>query len=270
MKTKQLTDMNFDKILINPPYSNGLGGKITFEAISLLKDDKDCVCLMPLSNYKNKSVELWRYVKTFELADPKLFVDADITKNLCICTLENKNVDKYSYEDMAKESYDPRFKAFYNRNVSLGCKYYMIQKNYEPIENFDIDIDFIESNRCYSVSGGAGFGQNGFGWKYNVLKDFDKNDVINMIGWIHFQSKKEKDNFCKYWYNGSKGKSLSSKALLGLHTDIAGKEHFIAIPQIDWETISDNPLWKEGKYDEAVLSEMGLMWDEEKNNIVRE
>lgn len=107
--------MQFDKIIMNPPYDNGLGGKITFETISLLKDDKDCICLMPLSNYKNKSAELWRNVKTFELADPKLFVDADITKNLCICTLENKNVDKYrTYEELSMESYDPRFKAFYN------------------------------------------------------------------------------------------------------------------------------------------------------------
>ena len=83
--------MEFTKIIMNPPYNNGLGGKITFETISLLRDDGNCICLMPLSNYKNKSNELWRKVKTFELADPKLFVDADITKNLCICTLENKS-----------------------------------------------------------------------------------------------------------------------------------------------------------------------------------
>ena len=49
----------------------------------------------------------------------------------------------------------------------------------------------------------------------------------------------------------------------------SSSECSIAIPQIDWETISDNPLWKEGKYDEAVLDVMGLKWDEEKNNIVR-
>ena len=36
-----------------------------------------------------------------------------------------------------------------------------------------------------------------------------------------------------------------------------------------WETISDTLLWKEGKYDEAVLLEMDLMGDEGKNNIVR-
>ena len=35
----------------------------------------------------------------------------------------------------------------------------------------------------------------------------------------------------------------------------------VAIPQLDWEHISDTDLWKEGKYDEAVLSEMGLKWE---------
>ena len=108
--------MDFTKILINPPYNNGLGGKITFEITSLLKDDGNCICLMPLSCYKNKSNELWRNVNTFELADPKLFVDAKITENLCICTIESKNVDKYkSYEELEMESYDPKFKVFYSK-----------------------------------------------------------------------------------------------------------------------------------------------------------
>ena len=35
---------------------------------------------MPLSQYKKK--ELYRHVETFELADPKLFEDAEITNNL--------------------------------------------------------------------------------------------------------------------------------------------------------------------------------------------
>jgi hypothetical protein len=255
--------MHYEAILMNPPYN--VGNKVTSTAIETCCK---CVCLMPLSQYKSNN--LYRHVEDFRLADPEMFEDADITNNLCICTLRKDVVDKFkTYEEMAMESYDPKFKAFYEVNSKLGCKCYMIQKNYEPIKNFSIDIDFIESNRCYSASGGAGFGQNGFGWKYNVLKDFDKKDTISMIGWIHFQSKKEKDNFCKYWYNGSKGKSLSSKALLGLHTDIAGKEHFMAIPQIDWEAISDTQLWKEGKYDEAVLLAMHLRWNDKKDGVVR-
>lgn len=41
----------------------------------------------------------------------------------------------------------------------------------------------------------------------------------------------------------------------------------IAIPQIDWEAISDTQLWKEGKYDEAVLDVMGLKWDDDKSGL---
>ena len=37
-----------------------------------------------------------------------------------------------------------------------------------------------------------------------------------------------------------------------------------AIPQIDWEKISDHPLWKEERYDEAVLDTMGLKWEGER------
>ena len=47
---------------------------------------------MPLSQYKKK--ELFRHVDTFELADPKLFEDAIITENLCICTLKKEYADK--------------------------------------------------------------------------------------------------------------------------------------------------------------------------------
>ena len=42
-----------------------------------------------------------------------------------------------------------------------------------------------------------------------------------------------------------------------------------AIPQIDWEKVSDHPLWKEGKYDEAVLDTMGLKWEGERIVEVR-
>ena len=43
-----------------------------------------------------------------------------------------------------------------------------------------------------------------------------------------------------------------------------------AIPQLDWEEISDHPLWKEGKYDEAVLDTMGLKWeDNSKTKIIK-
>ena len=270
--------MNFDKIIMNPPYGNGLGGKITFEVISLLKDDKYCICLMPLSNYKNKSAELWRKVKTFELADPKLFVDADITKNLCICTLENRNVDKYSWEDMQFESFDKRYIEFYKRNKELTMKYHFREIRFKRCDNataeeFDFETQIVESNRLpfikdINVMGGFnGFRVgSGVGYRLNIQKNIQ--DLPNGLCVLDLYNKISKDNFCKFAYTDNP-KNLVNKLLFGLNLKTVSNECSIAIPQIDWETISDTPLWKEGKYDEAVLDVMGLMWDEEKNNIVR-
>ena len=258
--------MQFDKIIMNPPYDNGLGGKITFETISLLKDNKDCICLMPLSNYKNKSAELWRKVKTFELANPKLFVDADITKNLCICTLENKNVDKYrSYEDIEMESYDPKFKVFYEVNSKLPLRY-VIKRCHDLVAG-DVDIETTVLETCRI--GVRGFLLGGFGYKFNVLKD--KNEPINSdLSGINMGTPNAKNNFVTWAYKKVYKDCLADKLMFGLNRlGSSSSECSIAIPQIDWETISDNPLWKGGKYDEAVLDVMGLMWDENKSNIVR-
>ena len=258
--------MNFDKIIMNPPYDNGLGGKITFEVISLLKDNKDCICLMPLSNYKNKSAELWRYVKTFELADPKLFVDAKITDNLCICTLSNKFVDIYKcYEGMEETSWDSKYRLFYeyNKNHKKFGWSTWYNKGYT---NLNISTDFVELSRLSDSKGGSGYGTGGCGYKWNVLKDGYQDNWAASLVVLNFETSKQKDNFAKWWYQGSKGKSFSSKVNLGLNSSTPSP---FAIPQIDWETISDNPLWKEGKYDEAVLDVMDLMWDENKSNIVR-
>ena len=252
---------------MNPPYSNGLGGKITFETISILKDDGNCICIMPLSCYKNKSAELWRKVKTFELANQKLFVDADITKNLCICTLENKNVDKYrSYEDIEMESYDPRFKVFYEVNSKLPLRY-VIKRCHDLVAG-DVDIETTVLETCRI--GVRGFLLGGFGYKFNVLKD--KNEPINSdLSGINIGTPKAKNNFVTWAYKKVYKDCLADKLMFGLNRlGSSSSECSIAIPQIDWETISDNPLWKEGKYDEAVLLEMHLRWDEEKDCIEEE
>ena len=55
-----------------------------------------------------------------------------------------------------------------------------------------------------------------------------------------------------------------SKVIKGLNLITVSILTKFAIPQIDWEKISDHPLWKEGKYDEAVLDAMSLKWEGEK------
>ena len=246
--------MTYDFIFMNPPYGS-IGGPVTTEA---KKHANKTVCLMPLSCYKKKSDELWRYVESMDLADPKMFADATITDNLCICTLREAVVDRFeSYDDMAMESYDPKFKAFYEYNNAhkLFEWHASYKKDYQTL---NIDTDFVELDRLADARGGSGYGTGGCGYKWNVLKDGYQECWAASIVCIHFETPKQKNNFAKWWYQGAKGKSFSSRVNLGLNSR---SPSFLAIPQIDWEGISDHPLWKEGKYDEAVLDVMGLKWD---------
>lgn len=253
--------MHYEAILMNPPYS--VGNKVTVAAI---KSCNQCVCLMPLSCYKKKTDELWRYVISMELADPKMFADADITNNLCICTLRKDVVDRFkTYEEMAMESYDPKFKKFYEANSKLPLRYAFRRCDNAKAEDFNKDIDFFESNRlCDGVSGGGGFGKGGSGWKWNYEGD---TNLGAGLAHIHFSKKCEKDNFCTWWYSNKKWESLASLLQIGLSLKTVSSTCSIAIPQIDWEGISDHPLWKAGKYDEAVLDVMGLKWNDKKDGV---
>lgn len=247
--------MKFDKIIMNPPYS--LGNKVTETILSSLNDNGDCVCLMPLSQYKAKG--LYKHVDSFELANPNFFEDAVITENLSICTLKKNIVDRYTWQDLVLASYEPLYMPFYGYNKNNNRNIVMTRKDGQAKERFNIDTDFIECGRLFAAAGGAGFGAGGFGYKYNTFIESD--EWAFCIGCIHFQNKSSKENFTKYWYNGKKGESLSSKVALGLHiTNANGSGLFI--PQIDWSNIHINQkeLWDKGDYDNAVLAEMGLKW----------
>ena len=244
---------------MNPPYD--IGGKIRDE---VRKVSENIICLMPLAQYKKN--ERYKYIDYFEIADNSLF-DARITGNLCITTSQSMDNEK-NYEDFLFDSFNQNYRAFYewNRNRDRGLEVYI--KDYKPYTYFDIDLEFIETNRlCVPKKlGGAnvGFSKNGCGYKYNVLKKDYESSWIKCITVIHLKSKKEKDNFSKWWYSAPKENGLSSMVMVGLNLVKASNLIKYAIPQIDWEKISDHPLWKEGKYDEAVLDTMGLKWEGEK------
>jgi len=247
--------MTYDFILMNPPYS--LGGKITNEA---KKHENKTVCLMPLSCYKAEKNELYRYVDEMGLADPKVFEGADITNNLCICTLQNHKVNRFkTYEEMAMESYDPKFKKFYEANSKLPLRYHISEKRNAKAEDFDKDLDVLDTNRLPDETVGYMFGGTGFGYKWNILKDYSK--VSSGASCVHMPSKKAKDNYTIWLYKKNHMGTLADKLIWGTNKITVSSTCSIAIPQIDWETISDTQLWKEGKYDEAVLDVMGLKWD---------
>lgn len=252
--------MRLDYAFENPPYS--IGGKIAEYSLKSLAPDGKCVCLMPLSKYKTG---LYKHVESFELADPKMFSDASITNNLCICVLCSSEVNRYSWNDLQFESFDRNFLAFYKANNKRVRHYVFKGCNNAVASDYDKDLDFMESNRLCDGAAGGGFGKGGSGWRWN----YEGSESLGAgIATIHFNTKKGKDNFQDWWYFGKKGKSLSSLLQIGLHLKTVNATCTIAIPQIDWNTISDHPLWKQGDYDGAVLDVMGLKWDEDKSGVL--
>ena len=248
--------MKVDYVFMNPPYGS-IGGPVTTET---KKHANITVCLMPLSCYKKKSDELWRYVVSMELADPEMFEDVSITNNLCICTLRKDVLDKYkTYEELSMESYDPKYKCFFMKNISLHSNTITdILTNAAIRDNWSDDTTFVESHR----TGKDGVYKDSWGKKFNLYKSLTMDDLphINdhtIRGFIvNFRKPIGKINFTDWWYKGK----LADSIIHSMHFD---GSPVIAIPQIDWEAISDTQLWKEGKYDEAVLDVMGLKWDDD-------
>lgn len=250
--------MMVDCVFMNPPYS--VGNKVTSAAI---KSCTRCVCLMPLSCYKKKTDELWRYVETMDLADPKMFVDATITDNLCICTLQQKNCDVFeTFEDMEMLTFSPKLVLFYNVNKHFPKKYSIQCRNNKSNfpSDYNRETDFIESIRLPNKNGGgSGYRVgNNAGYNWNMTMDTIETLPLGLCC-IHFESLNAKKNFSTWAYGDDN--NLANQLIYGTNNANATDRCSIAIPQIDWEGISDHPLWKAGKYDEAVLDVMGLKWD---------
>jgi hypothetical protein len=229
-----------------------------------------CIVLMPLSQYKKG---LYRHVETFNLANPKLFKDAVVQENLCITTCRKSIVDKYSWMDLVLASVDQRYIEYYKWNIAHNKCLFMKRGDYNKPENFNIDLDFLETSRCTYYCSGARFGPNSMGYKYNVLKNIDKLNAD--IGCIHFNTKLAKDNFTKYVYSwknpADKINTMNNRVVHGVHAAHASGENYFIWPQIDWSSIHINQkeLWDKGLYDEAVLAEMGLKYDSSIDAITR-
>ena len=249
--------IKFDKVIMNPPYD--IGGKIWDE---VRKVSENIVCLMPLAQYKAN--ERYKYINYFEVVNNTLF-DAIISGNLCITTCQSKDNGK-NYEDFLFDSFNQNYRAFYDWNRlyiqkekgTQGKVYYN-----KPYTLFNIDLDFALSTRavdhqhCISVTG------KGFDYYWNVLKEGYENTWASEAYIIHFNSKEAKNNFTEFIYS-KVGEPFMSKVIRGLNLIKVSSLVSYAIPQIDWEKVSDHPLWKEGKYDEAVLDTMGLKWEGER------
>lgn len=234
-----------------------------------------CVVLMPLSQYKNG---LYRHVENFELANPKLFEDASVQDGLCITSLKKDKIDNFTMQpnndnfsnSLLFKSLDQSLISFYiynwknNKGLAMNR---MDSKSSKIPASLNIELDFVDSGRCVAKHKGAGYHpKTKFGYKYNVTKVNITDDFPHCAGVIHFNTKQAKDNYCKYAYNWDNNKwdCLESLAMSGLRASSVSSDYFFWIPQIDWTNIhiSQKELWDKGLYDEAVLSEMDLKFDE--------
>ena len=265
--------MEFDLIIANPPYGS-LGNPIISEAITHLIDNGAASVLMPLSCYKKN--ELYRHVETFELANPKLFEDAEITGNLCICMLQKKEINKYSWQTLVLESVDSKYRLVYEYNILHFDEYklYPTQKVYITKDDLDVKTDFIDSSRVFSSSHGAipSFRKQSDCYKYNT--QYNESCINKGILVIKFTSEKAKQNYCKFAYNyetlEERNTHLCGKLMKGLRIVSAAQEYYFFIPQLDWGNIHINQkeLWDKGLYDEAVLAEMHLKWNDDETEII--
>ena len=258
-------NMQFDLIIMNPPYK--IGGKVVKTATTYIKDTGEVINLMPLSQYKTGA---FAYLKNFEFINTKTFKDADLQDSVGI-GISKKNKTGMTWEALLFSTLDQNLIEFYNWNKLHNKNIYMTTANYKKPEAFNIDLDFVDSSRCYDTAHKHGyFPKTNFGYAFNVKKMDYQKIWRSDIGYIHFLTKRAKDNFCKFAYNwtDNKWECLMSKAICGVAASHGSKANYFSIPQIDWDTIDTNPLWIAGQYDEAVLDVMGLKWDTNKEKII--
>ena len=218
-----------------------------------------CVVLMPAPQYRIKN--LYEYVGSIEGVDSRVFKDARIGCNLSLAESYKNRANKYTYRDILLACSDKEYSEYYKWNIEHDRNIVIKRADnilFTASDSLSPDLDFIETARCGSTGSGGGFGPGGYGYKWNVTKTDLNNGRIAYTFIIHFNTKPAKDNFAKWWYYGKKEERLASKVVMGVPlSSISGIASFV-IPQIDWENISNSPLWKAGNYDEAVLNEMGL------------
>ena len=253
--------MKFDYVMMNPPFN--VGGEVWDEARSHCNNEDGVVCLMPLAQYKKN--ERYKYIASLERIENTLF-DAVISGNLCITTSQSMDNGKV-YEDFLFDSFNQNYRAFYDWNKRNDKGLEVCRRDKKSFTDFDINLDFAMGNRfikqehCISVKG------KGFDHYWNVLREGYENKWVSELVIIHFPSKEARENFTTLIYS-KVGEPFMSKVFNGLNLIKASSLASYAIPQIDWEKVSGHPLWKEGKYDEAVLDVMGLKWTEDRTGVV--
>ena len=252
--SKNLEKDKFDIIIANPPYQ--IANKVIKNCID---KTKEAIVLMPVKNYKAQ--ELYKHVLELEVVDPKVFKEVTVQDNLTIAKLTNKKIEQ-DYEDLEFQTYNQNYIEFYRLNSI--CKHYAIDKltymsvRYSQLKILNPNIDLSFGVTVRAALDGVHKTKNCWDYRWNIDKSINIEDLkvpdttFPALDFIYFNTKKEHQNFCCFWYRNS----LMHNLIKGLNK----KAGIIrpAIPRIDWS--------KDRDYEHLTYGEL-LQIMKEDNNI---
>lgn len=223
----------FDMIIANPPYNRGN------EVISkCVEKSKDTIVLMPFLQYADN--ELYKHIVTITSADPKIFEDASVQKNLCICKLIDRKIDQ-SFEFIESQLFDSEYAEFYKLNQPYCTQFekyrFKTIKHNEPISD-DIKKEPYTFMMSVRVGGdGCHKGEKSADYRWNKLNDKNPRDIIkSSFSLVKFPNQKYYDNFTTWWYENP----LQDKLIKGLKRSQSSVWGCLcAIPAIDFSVDRD-------------------------------
>lgn len=214
LKEQRGKRMKFDKIIMNPPYDGNLHLKILEQAISLLKDDGNCINLSPirwlqdpLAEYKKNS-DYHRFkdvrnriesIKIISAHDFQLMFDAVMNFDIGVYKIQNNIISKKI--DIINPIIRKISNFNYNNPTPLESDKYVGIRVRIPIilggksgGSGKRKIQLSTLGKLYVFRDGYKDGKQW--WEHYNTNQFTKR-TITMGSSIEFNTEKEAENFCK-------------------------------------------------------------------------
>ena len=251
-------------ILTNPPYS--LGNQITATVLNNVDFD-EYVNLMPISKYKGSKI--YQHIVPDSITNVTWTGDAHTKPSIVRLQKKTENITK---DEFMLNTYDSKFKKYIQENLNRKIPFTFIRPDGRTEQDARVkakslginnDTSFFLTRRA--VTDGPHLTENCHDYRWNVAKT-DNNDNIEIAydkcmkiwhvrgSYILFNSKKEKDNFTKWWYE--KGKKGLCEKLLAAIRDVTDSARPV-IPRVDWShEWTDEEILKDYGYTDEEVEEL--------------